>query len=187
MHRRKFLTLSGASAGWLLLTGHSPYRQWMVYRETHLVIITSRDDLGGDDLGEKFAALLRVALPDSNAAVGRGPRVQRIASLLSSKQAEVGVVSRANALAMYRGEPPFEQYGRIPLRILVQDATYRLVCREDFLPQHGYLVAEALMENGHELGLSIPDRRAGDTGEIPPHVGALAFAEGLPLDLRDRQ
>jgi hypothetical protein len=187
MHRRQLLTLAAASAGALLLTGHSPYRQWMVYRETHLVIITSRDDPGSDDLGEKFAAIMRAALPDSKAAVARGPRVQRIASLIASRQADVGVVSRANALAMYRGQAPFEEYGPIPLRVLVQDARYQLVCRDDFLPQHGFLVAEALLENGQDLGLSIPGRDAVEAGQIPPHVGALAFAEGQPLDLRDRQ
>jgi hypothetical protein len=187
MNRRQFLTLSAASAGALLLTGHSPYRQWMVYRETHLVIITSRDDPGSDDLGEKLAAIVRTALPDSKAAVARGPRVQRIASLISSRQADVGVVSRPNALAMYRGDPPFAEYGPIPLRVLVQDAHYQLVCRDDFLPQHGFLVAEALMESGADLGLSIPGRDAVAAGAIPPHAGALAFAEGEPLDLRDRQ
>ena len=187
MHRRQFLTFSAAAAGWLLLSGHSPYRQWILYRETHLVIITSRDDPGADDLGEKFAALMREALPDSQAAVGRGPRVQRIASLISTKQAQVGVVSRPNALAMFRGEAPFQEYGAIALRVLVQDSTYQLICREDFLPQHGYLVAEALMENGQGLDLTIPGRDASERGEIPPHVGALAFAEGQPLDMRDRQ
>jgi hypothetical protein len=187
MNRRQFLTLSAASAGALLLTGHSPYRQWMVYRETHLVIITSRDDPGGDALGEKLAAIMRAALPDSKAAVARGPRVQRIASLLSSRQADVAVASRGNALAMFRGEPPFEEYGPIPLRVLVQDPRYQLVCREDFLAQHGFLVAEALMESGADLGLSIPGRDAVAAGAIPPHAGALAFAEGEPLDPRDRQ
>lgn len=195
MNRRQVLSLAAASAGWVLLTGHSPYRQWMVYRETHLVILTSRDDLGADDLGEKFAAIVRGALPDSKAVVGRGPRVQRIASLISTRQAEVGVVSRPNALAMYHGEGPFQEYGAIPLRVLVQNETYRLVCRDDFLPQHGYLLAEALMEHavterasketGSDLGLSVPGRNAADNGEIPPHVGALAFAEGRPLDARD--
>ena len=187
MNRRQFLTLTAGSAGWVLLSGHSPYRQWVVYREAHLIILTSRDDLGADDLGEKFADILRLELPDSKAEVGRGPRVQRIASLISTQQVAIGVLSRANARAMYHGEEPFLQYGAIPLRVLVQNDVYRLVCRDDFLPRHGYLLAEALMEHGASLGLSIPGRNAADAGDIPPHVGALAFAEGRSLDLRDRQ
>jgi len=43
------------------------------------------------------------------------------------------------------------------------------------------------MENGRDLGLSIPGNAAVDTGDIPPHVGALAFAEGRRLDLRIAQ
>ncbi|MDH3321000.1 MAG: hypothetical protein OEO84_15110 [Betaproteobacteria bacterium] len=185
MNRRRFLNLAAGSAGWVLLCGHSPYRQWIVYRETHLIILTSRDDDGADDLGEKFAAIVRRALPDSQAAVGRGPHVQRIASLISTRQVAVGVLSRPNALAMYHGKGPFQQYGAIPLRVLVQNEAYRLVCRDDFLPQHGFLLAEALMQNGNDLGLSIPGRDAADAGDIPPHVGALAFAEGRPLDRRE--
>jgi len=187
MNRRRFLSLAAGSAAVLLLSGHSPYRQWIVYRETHLIILTSRDDPGADELGEKFAAIVRAALPDSRAAVGRGPRVQRIASLISTRQAAVAVVSWPNALAMYHGEGPFQEYGALPLRVLVQNESYRLVCRDDFLPQHGFLLTEALMENGGGLELSIPRRGAAESGDIPPHVGALAFAEGRPLDLRDAQ
>jgi hypothetical protein len=186
MDRRQFLTVCAAATGAVLLAGHSPYRQWQVYRQTHLVIFTSRDDPGADDLGEALAALIRTALPDSKAAVARGPRVERIASLMSTGQAEVAVVSHGNARAMFRGEAPFQVYGAIALRVLVQNGAYKLVCREDFLPQHGYLVAEALMENGRDLGLSIPGR-ATNTGDVPPHVGAVSFAEGRPPDLRDRQ
>lgn len=187
MNRRQFLSLTAASAGSVLLCGHSPYRQWIVYRETHLIILTSRDDLGADDLGEKIAAVVRDALPDSRAAVGRGPRVQRIASLISTRQAAVGVVSRPNALAMFHGDDPFGQYGAIPLRVLVQNDAYRLVCRDDFLPQHGFLLAAALMEDGSDLGLSVPGRDAVDAGDIPTHAGALAFSEGRPLDPPDAQ
>ena len=196
MNRRRFVSIAAASAANLLLCGHSPYRQWMVYRETHLIILTSRDDLEGDDLGERLAAILREALPDSRAAVGRGPSVQRIAGLISTRQAEVAVVSSANALAMYNGEGVFRQYGAIPLRVVVRNDKYRLVCRDDFLPQHGYLLAEALTQrtpmkhaseaSGVSLGLSVPGRDAADSaGEIPPHAGALAFLEGQPLDWSD--
>jgi hypothetical protein len=180
MNRRMFLTSAATGAGWLCLTGHSPYRQWIVYRETHLVILTSRDDPGADDLGEKLATLVRQALPDSKAVVGRGPRVQRIASLIATRQAEVGVVSRGNALAMSSGAGPFEEIGPIDLRVVVRNEDYLLVCRSDFPRPHGYLVAEALMASGdHDLGLMIP--RADQAG-IPAHAGALAFAEGQPLD-----
>jgi hypothetical protein len=185
MNRRQFLSIAAASAGSILLCGHSPYRQWMVYRETHLMILTSRDDVGSDELGERIAAIMREALPDSMATVGRGPRVQRIASLISTGQAQVGVVSRANALAMFHGAEPFRQYGAIPLRVLVQNDAYRLVCREDFLPQHGFLLAEALTANGKDIGLSIPGREAVEAGDIPAHPGVLAFAAGHPLDLPD--
>jgi hypothetical protein len=113
--------------------------------------------------------------------------VQRIASLISSRQAEVGVVSRPTATAMYHGKGAFQQYGAIPLRVLVQNEAYRLVCRADFLAQHGYLLAEALMERGDGLGLSIPGRDAAAAGEIPPHAGALDFAEGRALDARAAQ
>ena len=183
--RRRFLSLASGCAAWFVLCGHSPYRQWMVYRATHLIILTSRDDPAADELGETFAAIVRAALPDSKARVGRGPQVQRIASLIATRQADVGVVSRANALAMYRGEDPFRQFGPIALRVLVQTDAYCLVCREDFLPQHGYLLAEALLAHGATkegflLGLHVPGRGA---SQIPPHAGALAYAEARPLDV----
>lgn len=187
MKRRQFLCVSAATAGWVLLSGHAPYRQWMVYRQAHLMIITSRDDLAGDELGERIGRVMREALPDSKATVGRGPHVQRIASLIASHQADVGVVSRPNARAMYRGEAPFGEYGAIPLRVLVQNETHQLICRDDFLTQHAFLVAEALAESGQGLGLVVPRLETLGPADIPPHPGALAFARGQPLDLQSAQ
>ena len=178
MNRRQFITLASVATGAIVLCGHSPYRQWQVYRKTHLVIVTSRDDLAGDDLAEQCAAIVRTALPDSKATVGRGPDVRRIASLMSTRQAEVAVLSRQNALAMYRGEGTFEQYGSIALRVLVENDAHQLICREDFPLQHGFLLAEALLTGGTGLGLSIPPINSAASRDIPPHAGALAFAEG---------
>jgi hypothetical protein len=89
------------------------------------------------------------------------------------------VVSRASASAMYRGDAPFEEYGRILLRVLVQTASHQLVCRDDFLQQHGYLLTEALMDNPRGLELSVP----ANDGEVPAHAGAMAYVEGRPLEL----
>jgi hypothetical protein len=180
MNRRQFLGLAGAMPAWALLTAHSPYRQWAIFRQTHLVIITTRDDPAGDELGEACAAIVRAALPDSKATVGRGPRVERIASLMSTGQAEVAITTKAHALDMFHGADRFRDYGAIPLRVLVQSDTHQMICREEFLQQHGYLLAEALVLNGASLRLSVP--RDTPPGGIPPHDGAAAFAQGLPLE-----
>ena len=178
MSRRSVLTLALSTAGWALLTGHSPYRQWIAYRQAHLLLFTTRDDPQSDDLGERLAARLRETLPESRAQVARAPHADRLASLLSSGQADTAVVTQEVAVALLRGEPPFAQYGAVALCALGRTGRYLLVCRADFRPRHAFLVAEALCR-GEAPVLSLPD----SNGAPPPHPGALAVAAGaLPND-----
>jgi len=173
--RRHFLTLLGSVAGSFLLTAHSPYLQWVTYRKAHLLLFTTRDDPGSDELGELLAARLREALPASKARVARAPDGDRIASLLSSAQADTAVLSHDRAQALLRGEAPYAGYGAIALRALAKSEQYVLVCREDFKPRHAFLVADALCQGNAPL-LSLPD--ANDA--LPAHSGALAVAAGTP-------
>jgi hypothetical protein len=175
--RRQFFALAGSLAGWVLLTGHSPYRQWIAYRQAHLLLFTTREDPGSDELGERLAARLRETLPDSKAQVARAPHLDRVASLLASAQADTAVLTPEQALALLRGEPPFTAYGAIPLRALAKGEGYVLVCRDEFKRRHAFLVAEALCRGDAPL-LSLPD--ADDA--LPAHPGALAAAAGTPPD-----
>ena len=175
MSRRHFLTVALSAAGWALLTGHSPYRQWMAYRQAHLLVFTTRDDPGADELGERLAARLRETLPESRAQVARAPHADRVASLLASGQADTAVLTLDLALAMLRGEPPFLDYGAVPLRALGRGERYVLVCRDDFKPRHAFLRAEALSQGEAPL-LSLPD----PSSPLPAHPGALAVAGGIP-------
>ena len=174
MSRRHFLTVALSAAGWALLTGHSPYRQWMAYRQAHLLVFTTRDDPGSDELGERLAARLRETLPESRAQVARAPHADRVASLLASGQADTAVLTQDLALAMLRGEPPFLDYGAVPLRALGRGQRYVLVCRDDFKPRHAFLIAEALSQGEAPL-LSLPD----SSSSLPAHPGALAVASGI--------
>lgn len=176
MQRRQFLFL--AALGTPLLMGHTPYRQWKVYRQTHLLVFTTREDPATDELGERIAQRLLERLPDSKARVTRAPHAQRIASLITSDQADVAVLSRADALALYRRQPPFSDYPEVALRVLAATAGYQLVCREDFRPDHAWLIADAL--SGDALpGLTLPEA-GDDAGGIPVHAGVLAFLRGEP-------
>jgi len=177
MHRRPFLALLGSGAAALLLSGHTPYMQWKLYRQAHLLIFTTRDDAGSDELGERIAKRLLETLPESQAQVARAPHVARIASLITSNQADVAVLSHANAAALFARQDPFADFPPIALRVLVETPQYQLVCREDFRLDHGYLVAEALVGEPGVPALAVPT----GAGPVPTHAGALAFARGEPV------
>ena len=176
MNRRSTLRVLGALGAAVLLSGHSPYRQWKVYRQTHLLLFTMRDDPRSDELGESLSATLRARLPASRAQVARAPHAQRIASLISSAQADVALLRRDDARALYRGEGAFADYGRVPLRVLVEVEGYRLVCRDDFRFEHAYAVVEALSAEPLPAALRVPL----DAQDVPTHDGALALARGEP-------
>jgi hypothetical protein len=178
--RREILRVTSACLAALLLAGHSPYRQWKIYRQRYLLLFTMRDDPPSDELGERLAARLRELLPDSRAQVARAPNAQRIASLISSAQADTAVLAHAQALALYRGAGPFADYGAVALRVLAETPAYQLVCREDFKAQHAYLVAEALTREPRLGDVRVPPAGI-SADQVPVHDGALAFARGDPL------
>jgi len=184
MTRRRLLTALAAIAGATALTAHTPYRQWALYRQAHLLIFTSRDDPASDELGERIAARLREAVPESKARVARAPHVARIASLITTNQADVAVLSRANAAALFRREAPFQDYAAVALRVLAETERYQLVCREDFKDEHAYLVAEALAGDPGRPKLTVPATALDQTSSVPAHAGAAAFARGETLGTR---
>ncbi len=182
--RRRALAALGAVAASTLLAAHTPYNQWKIFRKRFLLVHTSREDSLSDELGERITAALKQSLPSSRAQVVRAPTDARIASLMSTAQADVAVVSRAHALALSKAAPPFEDYFATPLRVIVENATHQLVAREDFPFHHAWLIAQSIVEAGGADGLVVPTRdvvtaRAQNT--IPTHEGAAAFARGEPL------
>lgn len=179
MNRRRFLHAALIGALGLASSGHTPYRQWMVYRQRHLLILTDRSDPPSYPLGKQVAAVLATHLPASKARVTRAPHTERIASLISSKQLDVALMSPPDAVALAVGLPPFEAYGPVALRALVVIDGYLLVCRDDFPARHAYAVTRTLDLHRDEL----PHVAAAGEGSpaLPLHPGAVAYFEEAPL------
>ena len=177
--RRKLVSTGLAAAALLLASGHTPYRQWTVYRRRHLLIGTCRADPPSYPLGQRVAAVLAEGLPDSAARVSRAPDQWRLASLITTAQIDVILLSRRDAAALALGEKPFTDFGPVDLRCLYTFGDYLLLCRPDFPDRHAYLVTQTLDEHGRE----IPGARAAQVAEgpVPIHPGALAYAKALPL------
>jgi hypothetical protein len=172
--RRAALGLALAAAGASLAAAHTPYGQWVVYRQKHLLIGAHRGDPRTYDLAQAVVAALGEELPEAAARVARGPRPQRIASLLATGQLMTAVLASSEAEAMASGRPPFEAYLPVPLRQLAAlGGGYRLYASPDLPEDHAWLVAEALAHA--KLG-SAPESR-----ELAVHPGAATFWSGGPL------
>ena len=177
--RRAFLRQGLLAGVWLWSSGHTPYNQWNVYRQKHLLILTSKADPKGYVLGQAIAATLLERLPSSGARVTRAPDLARVASLIGTKQLDIAVLRRDDARAMRDGAPPFESFGGVPLRVVADFGGHVLVSRDDFPAIHAYRVAAALAGGGEGVSVTAA-AAAGDGPSLPVHDGAAAFMRGAP-------
>ena len=161
-----------------LATGHTPFRQWTVYRRKHLLILTDKTQPGSFELGQQLAELLAKYLPASKARVTRAPHTKRVASLLSSGQLDLALVTKPIARALTADEPPFSDYGPIDLRVLANHPDFLLLARAEFPAHHAYQVAETLRTHGAELGFTLLSEA---TAQPPPHPGVIALLQGAPM------
>jgi hypothetical protein len=176
MRRRALILACGALGAWLVLGAHTPYRQWQVYRQRHLVIGTSRADAPSYALGKRIVFVLLEHLPESSARVTRGPDPWRLASLLTTSQLDVVLLSAEDAAALREGHAPFEAFGPTEMRALARLGSHLLLTRPDFPDRHAYLVAMTLSEHGDALEAAVEI----GADVVPTHPGALAYASGAP-------
>ncbi len=182
MNRRSLLKLGIAAAAVTVGGGHTPYRQWAVYRRKHLLIGTAKADPASYALGKRLAALLAEKLPESKARVTRGPDSRRLASLIATGQIDVILLRRDEAAALAEGRGDFADYGPVELRGLFAVDDHILVSRDDFPDRHAYLVAGTLTDHTETWDGAGPY----SDGPVPAHAGAQAFALKQPLpDLKE--
>lgn len=178
MRRRELLRVGLAATAWLAASAHTPYRQWQIYRRKHLLIGTSKADAATYPLGQEIAEVLATHLPESSARVTRGPDPWRLASLLTTGQLDVVLLSGEDVAALRDGAPPFEAFGRTELRTLFRFGDHWLVTRPDFPAHHAFEVARTLGEQAGTIEAANP--AGSNTSPVPVHPGALAFTTGAP-------
>ena len=178
MKRRKVVQGLLLGGGLLGSMGHTPYRQWQVYRARHLMIGTSREDEPTYPLGKEIAAVLLAHLPESSARVTRATTVYRLGSLISTDQIRVLLLSESDARDMAAGRGAFDDLGPVPIRLLYRFGQHLLVSRADFPDYHAWLLARTLADFANDLPGAAPPRA--EMAPVPIHPGALAALYGGP-------
>jgi len=179
MNRRRLLQLAAASGLWLVLTGHSPYRQWDVYRKVRLVVLVNAEDAPSVQLGQAIAELLAKHLPASRAMMARARDINDVVRLLASKQLDTALMRDHHASAAFGGSGRFADNGKVPLRALAQFGPYLFVCRDDLPKANGYQIAETIAEQWRAIDAKLvagaPGPKPLSSVPIPIHSGALEY------------
>ncbi|MEL6587934.1 MAG: hypothetical protein AAFQ50_14975, partial [Pseudomonadota bacterium] len=148
MNRRRFLAGLGAVTAAPALA-HTPYGQWVVYRQKHLLVGAHRGDARTYALAKSVVAGLARELPTAKARVARGPRPERIASLMGTGQLFLAVLSVDEARRMAASQAPFQDYPPTPVRAVADlGGGYMVVAAAAFRTDHAKLVTMALDHEG---------------------------------------
>jgi hypothetical protein len=170
--RRTFVQLLGLPVAACGVLGHSPYRQWQVYRKSRLIIVTSAADADSHRLGEALAALLARELPESRALAARAADAREIVKLLASDQLEVALLTADDARDAGAGRGRFAADGALALRTLAALDGYWLVARADFPDAKAEPIGRALAahwrppQRFEEVAARVVDAFTAQTGGV---------------------
>jgi len=155
---------------------HTPYRQWAVYRQKHLLIGCHKGDLRTYDLAKSAIAVLEKSLPEAKARVARAPTTGRLASLLGTEQLDVAILANQDIPSMAAGRDAFKPYGEIALRALFPLSEFTLVGRASIPRRHAWLITSAMQGSVLSTG-ALQDVQP----VVPWHEGAQDYVLGLPM------
>ncbi len=172
MNRRSFIVSGAALAAWALLSGHSPYRKFQIYRKTRLIVMASKDDPRAGVVADGLAGFFATYWQDSKSASGRARTAPELVKLLFTNQLEVGVLSQTDAAAARLGQDSFAKIGPVTLCALAVLKDHLLVTRADLLQPIAEKILQAMQANWASLNPDLTGAVAG------PYVGQPL---GIPL------
>ena len=174
MKRRSLLQAALATASAILLSGHSPYRQWSALKATHWLIGAARDDAEASRLADAASALLAARVPQSQAMHVEADNDREVVQLLRTRQLELAIMSIDAANDALSGNAGSARDSPIPLRTVAPFGPHLLVAFEDYSTDKAARIAAALAGFRWRDG-SAPTRRSGPQSIVPLHAGAIRF------------
>ena len=145
LKRRSFLCL--LSIGWpSIVVAHSPWGQYQVYRQKHLLVLSTRDDSESYPYSKKLVEALNVAVPSAKARPARAVNLERAYNLLRTDQFQFAILSSSNVSMLRRGIGQFEGRQTIDLRTIYEFGELEFVVRADFPENLVAVIAQGVLE-----------------------------------------
>ena len=158
---------------YIILSSHSPWGQYLAYREQHLLIMSTREDAPTYPYSKILVEVLDEVLPEASARPARARTFKRVQSLFSTNQMPLVLLSKKNAIALINGEGPFKQYGSADAEVVYFFDDLVLLAQPKFPNRFSWLLTEAIIK----AGLKLPGAKSPLENEkiIKIHSGTLMF------------
>ena len=145
MHRRSVLAALPALFLPVMAGAHSPWGQYAVYRQKHLLVLSTRDDLASYPYSKLLVEAINRTAPEASARPARAKNLQRAYDLLRTAQFQFALLSSGNVDAMRTATGPFAEGAPVPLKTVYLFAELEFVVRSDFPENLVSIVTHALL------------------------------------------
>lgn len=159
---------------------HSPWSQYQVYRQEHLLIMSARVDQPTYEYSLLLIDAINEVLPEASARPARAKDWVRVHSLFKTKQIPLVLLSSENANGLISGSGPFAGEAAIDAVVLYRFGDLMLLAQPDFPEGHAWLVTNAIIRQQSSLPGAIDPTVM--LGQNDLHQGARSALQGKPLN-----
>lgn len=158
MLRRAFLTAIPSLLIPAIAVAHSPWGQYAVYRQKHLLVLSTRDDIETYPYSKLLVEAINKSAPEANARPARAINLDRAYNLLRTDQFQFALLSTENVEAMRTATGPFAGKPPVDLKSIYRFDNLEFVVRADFPENLVAIVTEAVLSNLNSLPGALPPK-----------------------------
>ena len=161
---------------YILLSAHSPWGQYHAYRQQHLLIMSTREDIPTYPFSKLLIEVINQELPEASARPARARTFKRVQSLLSTGQIPLLLLSKKNARALINGTGPFKKFGKTESFVIYNFGDLVLLSEPNFPNRHAWQLTKVFMNIVNE---SINAKSPLETRQVTNiHQGTLKALNG---------
>lgn len=158
---------------YLIFSAHSPWGQYLAYREEHLLIMSVREDEPTYPFSKILVDVINKSLPEASAMPARAINFERVQSLFKTNQMPLVLLSTKNAKALIKGNGPFKDFGSVEAKAIYFFDDLVLLAQPTFPDKFAWLVTKAINDGKAELVGAKSPLEFKTTIEV--HPGSLQF------------
>ena len=130
---------------------HSPWSQYQAYRQKHLLILSTRDDLPSYAFSKRLVEAINSIEPTANARPARARNLKRAYDLLHSNQMQFAVLSKNNIENMRLATESFEGLERLELKTIYIYGDLEFVVLANFPSKLASIVTHAIIDTREQF------------------------------------